>query len=48
LTENNPAWVESPEETRKRLIAEADAGSANTFSSPLAKRETEASADDLV
>ena len=39
LAENNAAWVESPEETRARLIAEAD-GSANgaTYSSPLAKR----------
>jgi hypothetical protein len=48
IAENNPAWVESPEETRKRLIAEADAGggSANTFRSPLAKRETASSADD--
>ncbi|AKI01718.1 hypothetical protein IMCC20628_03024 [Hoeflea sp. IMCC20628] len=37
LAENNPAWVESPEDTRKRLIAEADSGGAN-YSSPLAKR----------
>ncbi len=35
--ENNPAWVESPEETRQRLLAEADANkdSAN-YVSPLA------------
>ncbi|OCW57110.1 hypothetical protein AWJ14_08180 [Hoeflea olei] len=39
VVENNPAWVESPEETRKRLVAEADAnGSGSTFSSPLARR----------
>lgn len=46
IAENNPAWVESPEETRKRLIAEADAGggAANTFRSPLAKQETASSA----
>lgn len=37
VAENNPAWVESPEETRKRLIAEADAGGAN-YNSPLATR----------
>lgn len=41
LAENNPAWVESPEETRARLIGEADAnadGSGTTYTSPLAKR----------
>jgi hypothetical protein len=42
VTENNPAWVESPEETRARLLAEADANSGNSaFRSPLAKPETE-------
>ena len=41
LAENNPAWVESPEETRQRLLAEADANSGNTaYSSPLARPET--------
>lgn len=41
VAEGNPAWVESPEETRKRLIAEADANSGNgTFTSPLAKTAT--------
>jgi hypothetical protein len=40
VAENNPAWVESPEETRQRLLAEADANSGNTaYSSPLAKPE---------
>ena len=39
VVEGNPAWVESPEETRKRLIADADANSdGSTFKSPLAKR----------
>lgn len=39
LAENNPDWVESPEQTRARLIAEADANSDGTgYSSPLAKR----------
>ncbi len=37
VAENNPAWVESPEETRARLVAEADAKGA-VYSSPLAKR----------
>ncbi|MDF1606780.1 hypothetical protein PZ897_01180 [Hoeflea sp. YIM 152468] len=39
LAENNPAWVESPEQTRARLIAEAD-GNADgaTYTSPLARR----------
>lgn len=41
ITENNPAWVESPEQTRGRLIAEADANSGITgYRSPLARRET--------
>lgn len=34
VVENNPAWVESPEQTRARLIAEADAGGAT----PLARK----------
>lgn len=39
VVDDNPAWVESPEETRKRLIAEADANpNDSTFRSPLAKR----------
>ncbi|MCY0093918.1 hypothetical protein [Hoeflea ulvae] len=33
VAENNPAWVESPEETRKRLIAEADSAGPN-YNSP--------------
>ncbi|MFB9950444.1 hypothetical protein ACFFP0_16420 [Rhizobium puerariae] len=34
--ENNPNWVESPEETRKRLREEADANSGNpAYKSPL-------------
>lgn len=36
VVENNPAWVESPEETRARLVAEADAG-GYTYRSPLAR-----------
>jgi len=44
LAENNAAWVESPEETRARLIATADANSDGTgFSSPLAKRVSSSS-----
>ncbi len=40
VAENNPAWVESPEQTRKRLLAEADANSGKSaFTSPLAKPE---------
>ncbi|OHV85506.1 hypothetical protein [Ensifer sp. LCM 4579] len=36
--ENNPAWVESPEETRARLREEADANKNNpNYVSPLAK-----------
>jgi len=39
VAENNPAWVESPEETRARLVAEADANAGNTnYRSPLARR----------
>ena len=38
VAENNPAWVESPEQTRQRLRAEADANSGNmSYTSPLAK-----------
>lgn len=44
LAENNAAWVESPEETRARLIATADASSDGaTFNSPLAKRAASSS-----
>jgi hypothetical protein len=44
VSENNPAWVESPEQTRKRLIAEADGSSGSTgFSSPLARRGLDSS-----
>ena len=40
VAENNPAWVESPEQTRQRLLAEADANSGNTaYTSPLARPE---------
>ena len=36
------AWPESPEETRQRLLAEADlSGGTGNFSSPLARRETQ-------
>ncbi|MGJ8572603.1 MAG: hypothetical protein ACSHXI_18085 [Hoeflea sp.] len=39
LAENNPQWVESPEETRARLVAEADANADDgTYRSPLARR----------
>ena len=39
VVEENPAWVESPEETRQRLIAEADSNfTSSTFRSPLARR----------
>lgn len=46
VAENNPAWVESPEETRNRLIADADANaSGNTgFTSPLARRGVDSGA----
>jgi hypothetical protein len=37
VVENNPAWVESPEETRERLVASADEnGNAVGYRSPLA------------
>lgn len=42
VVEDNPAWVESPEETRQRLIAEADAN-PNSTSSPLARRVSSSS-----
>jgi len=39
VVENNPQWVESPEQTRQRLREEAAANSGNTaYVSPLAKR----------
>ena len=39
VVNDNPAWVESPEETRRRLIAEADANPNDpAFRSPLARR----------
>lgn len=39
LAENNPAWVESPEQTRARLVAEADSNAdSSTYRSPLARR----------
>jgi len=45
VVENNPAWVESPEETRARLIAEADANPNGTgFRSPLARQGTSSGA----
>ncbi|WP_422372848.1 hypothetical protein [Hoeflea sp.] len=45
ISENNPAWVESPEQTRERLIAEADENSGATgFRSPLARRGVDSSA----
>lgn len=44
LAENNPEWVESPEQTRARLIAEADENSGSTgYSSPLARRSATSS-----
>ena len=37
VAKDNPAWVESPEETRRRLVAEADAnGNDLGYRSPLA------------
>lgn len=40
-SKQNPQWLESPEETRKRLIEEADSGSNRLGSgSPLAKKST--------
>ncbi len=38
-SKDNPQWLESPEETRKRLIEEADSGSFDN-GSPLAKNPT--------
>ena len=39
VSENNPAWVEGPESTRRRLIVEADANTGNpNYRSPLATR----------
>ncbi|MAY62075.1 MAG: hypothetical protein CML29_07670 [Rhizobiales bacterium] len=41
VAENNPAWVESPEDTRRRLVAEADAnGEGSGYRSPLASTQT--------
>ncbi|MCR9138080.1 MAG: hypothetical protein NXI27_18925 [Alphaproteobacteria bacterium] len=37
---DNPQWLESPEETRKRLIEEADSGNTRFNGSPLAKNPT--------
>lgn len=46
ISENNPAWVESPEETRERLIAEAEeSGGTAGFRSPLARRGVDSSVD---
>lgn len=39
-SKDNPQWLESPEETRKRLIAEADSGNTRFNGSPLAKNPT--------
>lgn len=40
VAEDNPAWVESPEETRERLVASADAnGNDFTYRSPLARAQ---------
>ncbi|MEQ8481017.1 MAG: hypothetical protein RIC18_10185 [Hoeflea sp.] len=45
ISENNPAWVESPEETRERLVAEAEEnGNSAGFRSPLARRGVDSSA----
>lgn len=39
VAENNPQWVETPEQTRQRLLEEASANSGNTaYTSPLAKK----------
>jgi len=39
VAENNPQWVESPEQTRQRLRDEAAANTGNTaYTSPLAKK----------
>ena len=41
VVENNPAWVESPEETRARLVASADEnGDAVGYRSPLGRVQT--------
>lgn len=49
VAENNPAWVESPEQTRARLVAEADANVGNTnYRSPLARRVTSASRSSVL
>ncbi|MBW3097099.1 hypothetical protein [Pseudohoeflea coraliihabitans] len=41
VSEDNPAWVEAPEETRARLVAEADANpQSQTYRSPLARKST--------
>jgi len=41
VAENNPAWIEGPEDTRARLIAEADANANNPgYRSPLATVQT--------
>lgn len=39
-SKENPQWLESPEETRKRLIEEADSGNTRFNGSPLAKNPT--------
>jgi len=39
-SKDNPQWLESPEETRKRLIEEADSGNTRFNGSPLAKNPT--------
>lgn len=45
IAENNPAWVESPEETRERLVAEAETNAGSPgFRSPLARRGVDSSA----
>ncbi|WP_291007337.1 hypothetical protein [Hoeflea sp.] len=47
VVEGNPAWVESPEETRQRLVAEATEKSGTTgYRSPLARRATSGSTSD--
>ncbi|MDB5553378.1 MAG: hypothetical protein JWL86_3362 [Rhizobium sp.] len=44
-TENNPAWLESPEQTRNRLKMEADENADNgSYRSPLAVSVTEGNA----
>ena len=40
VAQDNPNWVESPEDSRKRLVAEADAsGNDFAYRSPLARRD---------